>query len=112
MSPKLSKRHVPLYVMLAALACTAVLADSNHRASAQQPVILSHVTTASIVQYVRDRYEVPGNVRVDVQPLRQSPFSHLYETAITTDDGKQTRVNDVFITTDALCFVAGNVFLC
>ena len=71
---------------------------------------LSATTPTNIVQYVRDRFEIPAAVRVEAQPVRPSTFPHLYETAVTIDDGKHKRVSDVFITNDAQCFVMGNVF--
>ena len=66
---------------------------------------------ASIIQYVRDRFEVPATVRVDAEPVHRSPFPRFYQTAVTVDDGKQKRVSDVFITDDARCFVVGNIFV-
>jgi protein-disulfide isomerase len=65
---------------------------------------------ANIVQYVRDRFQFPPTVSVNAQPVHRSQFPHFYQTSITVDDGKQKRVSDVFITDDARCFVAGNIF--
>ena len=84
--------------------------DTQHGGSARQPGVPAAATPANIIQYVRARFEVPATIRVDAQPVHQSPYPHFYQTAVTVDDGKQKRVSDVFITTDARCFVMGNIF--
>jgi protein-disulfide isomerase len=63
-----------------------------------------------IVQYVRDRFEVPQSVKVTAGPLANSQFPVFYQTVVTTDDGKEKRASNVFITKDGRCFVLGNVF--
>jgi protein-disulfide isomerase len=65
---------------------------------------------AKIVQYVRDRFEVPESIKVTAEPLNQSQFPVLYQTVVTTDNGKEKRSSSVFITKDGRCFVLGNVF--
>ena len=63
-----------------------------------------------IVQYVRDRFEVPESVKLTAEPLGNSQFPVFLETTVTSDDGKEKRANNVFITKDGRCFVLGNVF--
>ncbi len=63
-----------------------------------------------ILKFVRDRFEVPESVRLAAAPLRESAIRGFYETIVNSDDGKQKRSNDVFITRDGRCFLAGNVF--
>jgi protein-disulfide isomerase len=63
-----------------------------------------------IVQYVRDRFEVPESVKVTAEPLANSPFPVFFQTIVTTDDGKEKRSSNVLITKDGRCFVLGNVF--
>jgi protein-disulfide isomerase len=63
-----------------------------------------------IIQYVRDRFEVPESVKLTAEPLGNSQFPVFYQTVVTTDDGKERRANNVFITKDGRCFVLGNVF--
>ena len=105
------------HILLALLCSTFMLAtwnplfgDTQHVASTLKPGVPAAATPANIIQYVRDRFEVPAAVRVDAEPLHQAPIPRFYQTAVTLDDGKQKRVSDVFITTDALCFVVGNIF--
>jgi len=63
-----------------------------------------------ITQFVRDRFEVPDNVKLTAEPLNQSQFPMFFQTVVTSDDGKQKRTNSVFITKDGRCLVLGNVF--
>ena len=63
-----------------------------------------------IAQFVRDRFEVPENVKLTVEPLNESQFPIFFQTVVTSDDGKQKRTNNVFITKDGRCLVLGNVF--
>jgi len=63
-----------------------------------------------IVQFVRDRFEVPENVKLTAEPLNESQFPMFFQTVVTSDDGKQKRTNNVFITKDGRCLVMGNVF--
>ena len=109
---KISKiRHqLPLWCGILLLAnWTSLSADTQTRARVQQRVSAAP-TPADIVQFVRDRFEYPPTVKVDAQPVHQAPFSHFYQTAVTVDDGKQKGISNVFITTDARCFVYGNIF--
>jgi protein-disulfide isomerase len=64
----------------------------------------------SIVQYMRDRFVVPPSVKVTSEPLGNSQFPVFYQTVVTTDDGKERRASNVFITKDGRCFVWGNIF--
>jgi protein-disulfide isomerase len=63
-----------------------------------------------IVQYMRDRFQVPPSVKVTAEPLANSQFPVFYQTVVTTDNGKERRASNVFITKDGRCFVWGNVF--
>ena len=110
MNPEISKPLVLTCGIFILLTWTSLLADTQHVGTAQRTAVPAAATPANIIQYVRDRFEVPEAVKVDAQPVHPSPFPRFYQTAVTVDDGKQKRVSDVFITTDALCFVLGNIF--
>ena len=107
----LYKRIALLGGMFMLATWTSLLADAQHVGSTQEMGVPTAATPASIIQYVRDRFEVPATVRVDAEPVHRSPFPRFYQTAVTVDDGKQKRVSDVFITDDARCFVVGNIFV-
>jgi len=59
---------------------------------------------------VRDRFNVPESVKLTAEPLRNSQFPVFLQTTVTSDDGKEKRANNFFITKDGRCFVWGNVF--
>jgi len=67
-------------------------------------------TPEKIVQYVRDRFEVPETVKLTAEPLDKSQFPMFFQTVVTSDDGKQKHTNNVFITKDGRCLVLGDVF--
>jgi protein-disulfide isomerase len=96
--------------MIVLVAGTSLVASTQNRENVQRTGGPAAATPSNIIQFVRDRFEVPQTVRVDAQPVHQSPFAHFYQTAVTVDDGTQRRVSDVFISSDALCFVVGNIF--
>ncbi len=63
-----------------------------------------------IIQFVRDRFEMPENVKLTAEPLGESQFPGFFQTVITSENGNQKRTNNVFITKDGRCLVMGNVF--
>jgi len=67
-------------------------------------------SSEKVMQYVRDRFGWPPSVKVTAEPLANSQFPVFYQTVVTTDDGKQKRTSNIFITKDGRCFVLGNVF--
>jgi protein-disulfide isomerase len=100
-------------VILAAiliLSVNPVRAATRPGPQAKAPEVLNVASPEKIIQYVRDRFQVPESVKLTVEPLHKSSYPALYETLITSDDGKQKRTNNVFITDDGRCFVMGNVF--
>ena len=109
-SPRIHKRLAPLCGIFVLSIWAPLLAKTQPGGIALQTRIPAAVSPANIIQYVRDRFEVPPAVNVDAQPVHRSPFPHFYQTFVTLDDGKQKRVSDVFITDDARCFIAGNLF--
>jgi protein-disulfide isomerase len=59
---------------------------------------------------MRDRFEVRESIKLTAEPLSKSQFPVFFQTIVTTDDGRNKRATDVFITKDGRCFVLGNVF--
>jgi protein-disulfide isomerase len=76
----------------------------------QVPEVLKVASPDKIIQYVRDRFQVPESVKLTVEPLHKSSYPALYETSITSDDGKQKRTDNIFITGDGRCFLMGTIF--
>ena len=108
--PKTQKHLASLCGVFVLAIWTPLLAKTQPVGVALQTGIPAAVSPANIIQYVRDRFEVPQTVTVDALPVHRSQFPHYYQTSVTLDDGKQRRVSDVFITDDARCFIAGNLF--
>jgi protein-disulfide isomerase len=59
---------------------------------------------------MRDRFAFPPSIKVTAEPLGNSQFPLFYQTVVATDNGKEKRASNVFITRDGRCFVLGNVF--
>ena len=100
-------------VMLVAvliLPVSPVRATTKPVAQGKAPEVLNVASPDKIIQYVRDRFQVPESVKLTVEPLRKSSYPAFYETVITSDDGKQKRTDSIFITDDGRCFVMGNIF--
>jgi protein-disulfide isomerase len=107
------ERLVGFHLLVAgilSLSVNTVLASTRPVAREKAPVVLSVASPDKIIQYVRDRFQVPDSVKLTVEPLRKSVYPVFYETAITSDDGKQKRTDNIFITDDGRCFVMGHVF--
>jgi protein-disulfide isomerase len=106
-----SDLHFAVFVgMFMLLVCTPLHASTQSGRAIEETRALAAMAPANITEFVRERFQVPASVKVEAQPVHPSPFPHFYQTAITVDDGKQRRVTDVFLTTDARCFVYGNIF--
>src|SRR5208337_1933585 len=85
-------------------------AETGPPQDARDPAAAGLASPEKIVQYVRDRFELPESVKVTAEPLRNSQYPIFFQTIVTTNDGKQERTSNVFITKDGRCFVLGNVF--
>src|SRR5439155_8576196 len=94
-------------LLLVAASGITLIAETRHaRASAVE----SQVSTDKIVQYIRQRFGVPETVKLAAEPLHNSSFPGFFETVVTSDDGKQKRPSNVFVTKDGHYFVMGNLF--
>jgi protein-disulfide isomerase len=84
--------------------------ETGRPQDARAPATNELASPGRIVQYVRDRFEVPESVKLTAEPLGNSQFPVFLQTTVTSDDGKEKRATNVFITKDGRCFVLGNVF--
>ena len=98
------------YSLCLLLGCANGLAAETGPPQDAAPAARGQASPEKIVQYVRDRFEVPESVKVTAEPLRNSQYPVFFQTTVTTDDGKEKRASNVFITKDGRCFVLGNVF--
>ena len=87
----------------------SVLLEQGRRTVANEPS--GRLTDpAAINQYIRERFDIPQNVKITSTLVRPAPFPGFYETEVTTNDGKKTKTVSVFITRDARCLVVGRLF--
>jgi protein-disulfide isomerase len=82
---------------------------------AQTPSASTHLagdeaTREKIIRYVRERFNVPASVKLEVGPFRDSHFPDFYETTITLDDGKNKRSQNFFVSKNRRYLVEGNIF--
>ena len=106
----LRNRLLTCSVCLLLVGASATRGDTGRPQVARAHAATELASPEKIVQYVRDRFEVPESVKLRVEPLGKSPFPVFYKTVVTADDGKAKRVSNAFITKDGRCFVLGNVF--
>jgi len=72
---------------------------ANHAASREK-----------IIRYVRERFNIPDNVKLTVGPFQDSAFPDFYETVLTLDDGKQPRTQKFYVSKDERYLVEGNIY--
>jgi protein-disulfide isomerase len=85
-------------------------AETGPSQDARAPAATGLASPEKIVQYVRDRFQVPESVKVTAEPLQNSQYPVFFQTIVTTDDGKEKRARNVLITKDGRYFVVGNIF--
>jgi protein-disulfide isomerase len=107
---KLRKADALWCGLLITMTCGSLLGDPRHAGGAGKAGVNELPAPASVVQYVRDRFEIPEKVKLEAEPLRRSSYPRFYQTVVTLDNGKQKQTNNVYITDDRLCFVMGNIF--
>ena len=76
------------------------------KASAQNDAALNE----KVVSYVREKYAVPDNVKITATPFVTSNFSGFLTSTITTDDGKQQKTTNVFLTNDRRFLIVGFLY--
>jgi protein-disulfide isomerase len=109
-SPSLRNGFLTCSLSLLLVGGNGLAAETGPPQDARAPAATGLASPEKIVQYVRDRFNVPESVKVTAEPLRNSQFPVFLQTTVTTDDGKEKRASNVFITKDGRCFVLGNVF--
>ncbi len=92
-------------LLLAAGALTA-RGQARVKASAQNDAALNE----KVVSYVREKYAVPDNVKITATPFVTSNFSGFLTSTITTDDGKQQKTTNVFLTNDRRFLIVGFLY--
>ena len=63
-----------------------------------------------VISYVRERYGIPDTIKITASPFQASNFPGFLTSTITTDDGKQQRNSNVFLTNDHHYLIVGFIF--
>ena len=87
----------------------ALLIGESPRPTA--PATNDAATRGKIVRYVRDKFGVPENIRLTADPLQPAAYPAFLQTTITSDDGKQKRPNNAFITKDHRYLILGQLYM-
>ncbi|HET7100740.1 MAG TPA: hypothetical protein VFJ52_06290, partial [Terriglobia bacterium] len=61
---------------------------------------VSPATNQKIIQYVREKFGIPNNVKLTVAPFQNSEYVDFYKTEISLDNGKQKKSQPALITKD------------
>jgi len=108
--PSLRSGFLTSTLCLFLVGANGLAAETGPLQRARAPAANGLASPEKIIQYVRDRFNVPESVKLTAEPLRNSQFPVFLQTTVTSDDGKEKRANNFFITRDGRCFVWGNVF--
>jgi protein-disulfide isomerase len=63
-----------------------------------------------VVQYLRERFGLPANVKLTVGPYRPSFDPNLLEATVTVDDGKQKKEQKILVGGDGRHLIVGEVY--
>jgi len=103
--------RIPRLALLAGILLLTGILGCFAQATAPAAKEPNHAATRDrIARYVRERFNIPDNVKLTVGPFRDSPFSEFLETILTLDDGKQPRTQRFYVTKDGRFLVDGNVY--
>ncbi|HKT12580.1 MAG TPA: thioredoxin domain-containing protein [Terriglobia bacterium] len=92
---------------LAVLLLALIAFQPVQRAAAE----VSPATNRKIIQYVRERFGIPDNVKLTVASFQNSEYRDFYKTEISVDDGKQKKSQPALITKDGQYMVLGEVLV-
>jgi len=85
-----------------------VLAAPAPSPAAQAPS--QAATREKIIQYVRQRFNIPDSVKVTVGEFRASAYPDFYAITLTLDDGKAKRLQPFFASKDGRYLVDGSIY--
>ena len=94
-------------LFLVALAVVLIASQPVQQTAAEA----TSATNQKIIQYVRERFGIPDNVKLTVAPFQSSAYTDFYKTEISVDDGKQKKSQPALITKDGRYLVMGDVMV-
>lgn len=63
-----------------------------------------------IVSYMREKFPIPANVKLTVDPFQSTRFPGFLASTITADDGKVPKKNPVYLSSDHRFLILGELF--
>jgi protein-disulfide isomerase len=63
-----------------------------------------------VAAYVREKYGIPPNVKLTVDPFQSSNFRGFLTSTLTTDNGKDSNKTKVFLTDDRHYLIVGELY--
>lgn len=88
----------------------AVVASSSAQTKHPPARADQSATTEKIIRYVRERFNIPGNVKLVVGPFRDSAYPDFHETTILVGEGADQRSQKFFVSKDGRYLVEGNIY--
>jgi len=90
---------------LVVLSVALIASQPVQQASAE----VTSATNQKIIQYVRERFGIPDNVKLTISPFQNSEYADFYKTEISVDNGKQKKSQPALVTKDGHYLVMGDV---
>jgi protein-disulfide isomerase len=91
-----------------ALAVTAVSWMGQPKSSQARPGT-DPVSTAKVVEYIRERFGIPNAVKMTIEPFHDSKVPGFEETTLVVDDGKDKKLQPVCLTKDGRYLALGTL---
>lgn len=63
-----------------------------------------------IIQYIRERFQMPATVKMAVGPFRDSVDPYFRQATVAVDDGKQKKDQNILVSKDERYLVVGDAF--
>jgi protein-disulfide isomerase len=63
-----------------------------------------------VVQYLRERFGIPGSVKLALGPFRNTFDPNLFEVTVTLDDGKEKKDQKLLVSKDGRHLILGEVY--
>lgn len=93
-------------ILLLAAGALIARGEAKVKANASDDAALDE----KVISYIREKYAWPDTVKVTASPFQASDFPGLLVSTFTTDDGKQQKSSNVFLTSNHRYLVLGFLF--
>lgn len=83
----------------------------SQTARTNAPASKESVSGERIIRYIRDKFGVAEAVKMTVDPFRESGYPDFFESTVTVGEGKEKRVQKIYITKTRRYLIVGNLYL-